>query len=341
MGILNLDGPTVPIVHIGTKVREGAWPNLISPGVLWPNQQPHNHGTAACALVNHPTYGMAKNAKVYNVTATQDGHKEGVWPSGAAMALEWICDNFQEPVVAFGSIEADFWQEPRLLAATDRFFAAGHALVWAAGNSNMEIPMVRQGQPAGWPCSDPRAIIVGAYDEPSMRRMLVTDTPMPPQWPTGIGSDWTPPGRRMIYADGVGEKSLYADDKEYPVTGTSFAAPRVAAVMAVHMGRGLSAVEAYEAMFWAGHAMTSSAHKVVDAKVSPADYAILTKRTGILSPTSPWHTDNFSFDPVEYKRLNPDVAAEIGVNFIDAHHHLKHYGLWEGHLGRKVREAFT
>lgn len=331
MGIISKNDPAVPVIHMGGRILTGEWIGVQNVHQLWPNQETVDHACMVGSIVNHPTYGHALNAPLLNVAISRKERDSRTgqwnhvtWPDYVWTGLEWIAAQNFTPSVILMSIEPDMQQTTRGKAALDAIFAQGHAFVVSAGNSNMEIPLVNAaGEAAGWPASDDRVIVVGNMREDRQRYVVNQHS----------GSDWVWPGRRMIYAVGDSVPCLGLDG---PKTGdgTSFAAPQVAAMMALHMGRGLSAVEAYEALFWAGHAQSSNMHHVYDAKVS--DYAILTNLTGLYASGS-----GRSFDPVVYKQRNPDVAAAIGKDFIDAHHHFKHFGAWEGHFTRDVWSAFT
>lgn len=346
MGVINKTDPAVPVIHMGGRIETGAWMDVVNVHQLFPNQETVDHAYMVGSIVNHPTYGHALNAPLLNVAISRKERDQQtgqwshvIWPDYVWAGLEWIAAQNFTPSVIIMSVEPDMQQTARGKAALDAVFAQGHAFVVSAGNSNMQIPLRNAGgEAAGWPASDERVIVVGNMRQNRERYFVQA----------GHGSDWVWPNRRMIYAVGDSVPCLGLDG---PKTGdgTSFAAPQVAAMMALHMGRGLSAREAYEALFWAGHAMTSANHVVGDAKVHPYWYSILTNQTGIKAAQSRERKELMmgawvrrTLDPVEYRRLNPDVAAAIDAgHFRDAHHHLEHFGFWEETLGRPVDEAFT
>jgi subtilisin family serine protease len=168
-------------------------------GSLPPGQDCHGHGTHVAGLVASKTYGVNKNAKVYDVRSLDCVGSGTI--SGVINSLNWVKVNHQKPAIVNLSLGSG--RSTALNEAIKSLTDAGVLVVAAAGNYGDDACLYS-------PSSAPEALTVGSTSNTDARSYFSN---------TGSCVD--------VYAPGENIKSLgIASDTDTDVlSGTSMATP--------------------------------------------------------------------------------------------------------------------
>jgi subtilisin family serine protease len=179
----------------------------------------HGHGTFIAAIVGGTEYGVAKRSRLYAVRSSNCANQ--VSSANAITAANWVTRNHGKPAVAVFSV-AFPGEVPEVDQAINASIQAGVTWVVAAGNGYKDACNHTPAHTLG-------TITVGATDR--------TDTK------PGF-SNFGP--CLNLFAPGVElESAGIGGDYDYRVdSGTSYAAPHVAGIAALYLGRNPTATPA-------------------------------------------------------------------------------------------------
>lgn len=200
----------VYVVDSGVRVShsefQGRATGAYSPSGLTPGQDCHGHGTHVAGLIAGRTYGVTKNARIYDVRVL-DCNGSGS-TSAVILGLDWISRNGRKPGVVNLSLGSSYSQavNDAVTSLTER----GITVVVAAGNEATDACTKS-------PSSAESAITVGSSNQYDRRSSF-----------SNYG------GCVNIYAPGEGIQSASAssDTSSVVMSGTSMASPIVAGVAA-------------------------------------------------------------------------------------------------------------
>jgi subtilisin family serine protease len=177
----------------------------------WNGQDCYGHGTFVAGLLGGDIYGVAKQISLVSVRVI--GCDGTGTDSQVIAGLDWVTAHAAKPAVANMSLAGDPY--PPLETAVTNSIASGITVVVAAGNSGVDACGVS-------PALVPQAITVAATDMNDQR----------PSWSNyGACVDYFAPGVSVVSASNSG------DDAFASGSGTSFAAPLVAAIAALVLDR--------------------------------------------------------------------------------------------------------
>lgn len=179
----------------------------------------HGHGTFIADIIGGYWTGVAKRARLHAVRSSNCQNQ--IWSSDAITAANWVTNNHKKPAVVNFSVGFP-GEIPELDQAIYASIQAGVTWVVSAGNRNMDACDHTPAHTLG-------TITVGATDRNDARASF---------------SDYGPclnlfaPGADQ-YAAGIDHDNHYRVD-----SGTSFAAPHVAGIAALYLGRNPTATPA-------------------------------------------------------------------------------------------------
>ncbi len=159
VGIAVIDSGVAPLPDFGSRLVQIAFP-----GQTWANDDTHGHGTLVAGIAAGKSsdgkfVGIASGATVY---ALNVNNPAGVRSSDVIAALQWVFENahtYNIRVVNISLAETlpSSYQTSTLDLAVERVWAAGIAVVVAAGNKGL-------GAVDYAPANDPLALSVGSSD---------------------------------------------------------------------------------------------------------------------------------------------------------------------------------
>ena len=174
-------------------------------------QDCHGHGTHVAALTGGRTYGVSKNAKIWDVRVL-DCRGSGS-TSGILQGMNWIAANARKPAVVNMSLGGSY--SASLNSAINTLFNAGILPIVAAGNENTNACTKS-------PASAPNAFTVGSTTNRDARSSFSN---------YGTCVNMYSPGSSILSA------GITSDTSTATMSGTSMASPVAAGVAAYYLSK--------------------------------------------------------------------------------------------------------